>query len=482
MLERVSLSQPRFATPGLALDSRGVALGPRGVALFGGLDRLVRFLRAYSQESGFDDLGQLQIVEVRSKVGVRQHALTVQLVSSYVADRVARLARLFGGQLYVGERRHFVQYRDPGAPLGYDVQRLTEEDADLLLYSESTVHVLATVRTTDFVQMLLRLELQPQHLTEDELKLDVVYVVVRGAVGERLLSHLYRRGVKMEAGFLPRRTDAVFADRLGDLVVRASGLRPSLVRLLRATPGCLVFVPVLDNVLVELGWQYPLRLPSLGRWLQGERLFFFSGTRRTVDVVEGGLRLTQGELLVEGPAGGEATIRPAQVTGLDKIAVALRLVESSTLRRPFAALVPWARAADLRRLVFALPPPLLAGLRAVALESLGVLVVGTDGIGLMPGDLFVELAPKVLVPLGHELAPRVDSTVLQDTLIAGRSVLALLRSDGPPVLVDEPQLRPLGRSLLAGLALAPAPVRSAVDEPSAGTVINEPPPWWGFVR
>jgi hypothetical protein len=106
-------------------DSRGVVLGQRGVVLFPSLDRLVAFLRAYSDEGSLDEL--LPSMEVRRLVTplkTRELMLSMQAESSYRMDRIASVARLAGGLVFTGTSRHFVKYRDAASPLGYDVQEL----------------------------------------------------------------------------------------------------------------------------------------------------------------------------------------------------------------------------------------------------------------------------------------------------------------------------------------------------------------------
>ena len=79
-----------------------------------------------------------------------------------------------------------------------------------------------------------------------------------------------------------------------------------------------------------------------------------------------------------------------------------------------ATLVPWAHADRLRKLVYALPPTMLATYRVAAIAE-GLFVIGEQGIdGLPIGDMFQEAAPSIYVPLGMEFYPRVGAEVLTD--------------------------------------------------------------------
>ena len=99
----------------------------------------------------------------------------------------------------------------------------------------------------------------------------------------------------------------------------------------------------------------------------------------------------------------------------DKLELQLKLVPSqSARRRVTATLVPWVHADRLRKLVYALPPTMLAHLSRGG-DAEGLFVVGDHGIdGLPIGEMFQEAAPSIFVPLGIEFLPRVGAEVLTD--------------------------------------------------------------------
>ena len=97
MLERIALHQTRLRTPGLGLESKGVALGAKGLVLLPSLDRLVAWLSVYTREHSLEDLmPSLQIQIVRSKLGTREITLSFAAESSDRMDRVSETARLVG--------------------------------------------------------------------------------------------------------------------------------------------------------------------------------------------------------------------------------------------------------------------------------------------------------------------------------------------------------------------------------------------------
>jgi hypothetical protein len=137
MLERVGAGQTRFTIPGLTLDGRGVASGRQMVVRFTSLDRMIAFLRLWSAEQALEP-GEsgLRLVQARVAGGPRDALAISFLPSATLGDAMARAARTAGGQCFVGAGKHFVQYRDPRAPLGYDVTRLdaVSEGVSLVLY------------------------------------------------------------------------------------------------------------------------------------------------------------------------------------------------------------------------------------------------------------------------------------------------------------------------------------------------------------
>src|SRR5207247_9796040 len=101
------------------------------------IDRLVALLSVYTREHSLEDLMSSLLIEiVQSKLGTKEITLTFAAESSDRMDRVAETARLVGGFTFTGTSRHYVQYRDAGAPFGYDAGQLLATDASLALYHD----------------------------------------------------------------------------------------------------------------------------------------------------------------------------------------------------------------------------------------------------------------------------------------------------------------------------------------------------------
>src|SRR5438552_15656421 len=158
MLDRIALHQTRLRTPGLGLDAKGVALGAKGLVLLASIDRLVAWLAVYTRDRSLEDLLPSLVVQiVRSKLGTREIALEIAAESSDRMDRVADVARLVGGFTFTGTSRHFVQYRDAGAPFGYDAPELLATAARLALHHERFTQLFDVEREVDLRSLLLRL-------------------------------------------------------------------------------------------------------------------------------------------------------------------------------------------------------------------------------------------------------------------------------------------------------------------------------------
>src|SRR6476659_8281235 len=99
----------------------------------------------------------LEIQLVRSKLGTREITLSFAAESSDRMDRMAETARLVGGFTFTGTSRHFVQYRDAGAPFGYDAGQLLQTDASLALYHDRFTQAYDAERRIDPRALLLRL-------------------------------------------------------------------------------------------------------------------------------------------------------------------------------------------------------------------------------------------------------------------------------------------------------------------------------------
>lgn len=444
VLERVALHQTRFRMPGVAPDGRGVVLGERGLILFPSLDRLVAFLRAYSDDASLDELlPSLDIERVRTPMRTREVTLSVQAESSYRMDRVAGIARLVGGLVFTGTQRHYVKYRDAASPLGYDVQELVDEPADLILYHDHFRQTYSLERRIAFRELLFKLT--PQRLPPAERAApSPLLVTAEPGPGAVLIGYLFRRRVRARAALAEWPSESAFVDgprRLYLFQVQNAPRR--VVELLDSLPGAHVFEPLTEGVAVELGYRHPVSLESCASLFEGDTLSLFRGdgdvtqiapvppfadvaslvdmetpVEEALDGPEAGTRAPAGadefelEVLGGEPRGERA--------GAPTLSLPLRLATShEPWRAVVATLVPSAQREWLARLLYVLPPRTLASLRMAVGEDRFYLVDARGIEGVPLGTFFTEVADRIYVPAGMTLVPSVGRDVL-DTLVAER--------------------------------------------------------------
>lgn len=489
-LEHVALNQTRFHTPGVAPDNRGVLCGKQGALLFSSVDRLVGFFRVFCDESSMDDLlPKLKIHQVRTPLASHEHLVLFHASSSYLLDRAARIAGLFGGLAFTGSGKHYVKYRDNDSPLGYDAAALYSEAADFVLYADTFTQGYQRVKELGFEQLVFRLSLRPSVGPVDP-DCELLWIVARQGLARSLLVYLWRNRVRAEAARVePPRGSGTFGQGGALLLVRAHELPERMVALFRKVPGLEVHRPIGESCIVELGFQHPFRLESCASVFQKEKFYIFSGSRDAVDVLDAPPPLVPGHDLIGGGFElGEREPRPVAAAQPEKLEISLKLVPApNERRRVTATLIDWTQAGWLKRMVYALPPTLLAGYRVAAIPE-GLFVVGEQGIdGLPLGELFQEAAPSIFVPLGYELLPRVSGQVLSEHLggVASRFVVFPLGAPAP-LSLEHTLFEPLARRALARLEVqvrARDPRLPLPRTVTPASVVNEglgALPLWGF--
>lgn len=309
MLERVTLGQTRFTTPGVSTDARGVLLGKQGLALFASIEGIVRWLRLYGDEDSLDDLlPGLRIVRVVTALKTRACLLVVPASSSYVLDRGARCARLAGGAFFTGTARHFVAYRDERSPYGYDVVDLgTAAGADYVLHGKEVVQHYAKDGEVDIAALIFRLSLRRQPGSErlDAEARSALYVTVAAGLASGLIRYLLRYRVRAEVTQLHFEQKSAFAapgDPDDYVLVRVHQLPERLLGGLLGVPGVCLLRPVGDNLAIEVGYVHPVSLTAASSIFSADRFYFFFGGADRLDIVKGPLTFSSAEHLEIGRA------------------------------------------------------------------------------------------------------------------------------------------------------------------------------------
>jgi hypothetical protein len=523
MLQRVALGQVRFNVPGLSVDARGVVTGKQLAVRFAAMDRLVAFFRALAAEQNLDDLQPgLRIVYARGTAGAREAVvlLPASSAASHFGELVARAARLAGGQSFTGTGKHFVQFRDAGAPLGYDAPAPSQEAADFVLYGAEHDVAYHVESELPLAKLLLRLSLQRAGAEAWPTDGPLLLVARRG-LGPLVAEYLHRARVGRDGA--PSTNAALVNAGARAPLASASAMRASVALcelpaggafraarsfwlfrvegtparlrgLLTRTPGLEPYVPVTEHIAVAAGHRHPIALESCRSCFPTDRLTLFSSRDGVVEIAPLPVFTAIEDVVrIRPPAAREVERAAARDVGRAEVSVPLRLEPSADARRPpVAALVPWARVPWLRRLCYALPTAALRGHRVAALER-GVLVLAIGALeGLPFGVLLAAAAPgvDVFVPLGTRLRPAVSPELLAERLGAQGGTLVVFPALGaPPFRVAAEFVEPLDRRALAAMespALAAAAPRD--EEPSADAAVEiendplGPLPLWGLDR
>lgn len=491
-LEHVAQGQTRFFTPGVAPDPRGILLGRFCLMTFPTLEGAVSWLRLYSAEASLDELmAGLTITKAKTALGSREIVIQIPAVSSYAADRSARLARLVGGAIYTGTAKHFVKYRDDRSPYGYDAVDIGAMPAqsDFMVHGDEFAQAYIKEGELPFQRLLFRLSIRKvpgadRLSPEDRGEL---YLMVAHGLADGIIRYLWRNRVEAQAGlFTPKSQSAFDEQRRGYMMIRARALPERILQLFLGTPGIDVFRPAGASAAVAVGYEHPIDLASCQSVFPQDTFHvFWPGDR--VDVLPGPLALSDIGDLTRVDLEMDKPRDPAQLAGgaPDLIGVDLKLAASmGPPKRVVATLIPTEHASRLKRILFALPPVSLRGHR-VAVTDRGVLVVGSEELDVIPlGQLLYELTPGLLVPLGMDIVPRVTPEVLARALGHSTGVVTVFTSDNRPFQVSESVFSTLERRSLAKLDVDAAETIDYTAAPSPeAKVVNDAVgrfALWGF--
>ncbi len=495
MLERIALGQTRFSVPGVSVDTRGIAVGKYGALLFPSLDGVVGWLRLYGDEDSLDDLlPGMKLVRARTMLESRAFVLFIPAATSHVLDRAARCAKLAGGAAFTGTAKHFVRYRDERSPQGYDVVDLQPPPlgAEFLLHGEEGSQAYDREGELDARAVILKLSLRRKPGSErlDAAARAELYLSAAHGLAHGLVRYLLRSRVRTEVALVQPATESAFAsaeERKGYLLARVHDLPERILENLRGVPGLTLFRGVTDNVAVEVGWAHPVSLSSCASLFARERFYLLRGARdrvvAAVDAIAGPLAWSSAEQLAEVRLPERAAeVVDATAKKPPALELEVRLVPTlNPPRRVVGTLIAPAELPHLKRLVYTLPPSMLAGHR-VAVTERGALLLTRDGETVIPlGTVLCEATAGLLIPLGMDLVPRVSIEVLASALVrqagGGRGAgLTVFPHEGGPFFVEEGALRTLERRVLARIPVDTVPIvdvsaDAALGEPS---IVNEP--------
>lgn len=450
MLDCIALHQTRLRTPGISLDAKGIALGAKGLVLLSSLDRLVGFLSLYTRHASLADLiPSLTIEVVRSKLGTREVVMTFSADSSERMDRMAELARLAGGHIFTGTKRHFVQYRDGAAPFGYDVREIAPTDAAIALNHSGFSQHYQPERPIDVAGLVLRLE---PHVAPDEgSEPGPRWICAEAGLGPALIHYFVRSQVKAEVGVAEWPPVSGFDETpLRRYLFRLEAVPRRMIPLLRDTPGLDLFVPAGAAAAVQVGYRHPINLRACPVFPPEGLVLLRGGGRQALSVgrlpAMGDVAAFARVAFVEGQGGAPPAAQGGKV---DSVQVPLRLApDPLPWRDVTATLVPHEQLATLRQLAYRLSRPALEQ-TTIAFTPQGAFLLRKQGIDGVPvGDFFRQLHPQIYVSAGFCPVPAIAPAVLFEAFGSPSDELLFLHRNGVRYGVHKGLFVPLEQALL----------------------------------
>jgi len=469
MIRAVAMGQTRFVVPGLVADGAGVVSGPEAVALVPTLGHLVGFLRSISHDQPIlGALGRLEIQRARMRPGGPVVLARFRSRGINALDRAAALLRLHQGQLFTGGAPHAVRYRDAGAGLGYDAERLVD-DAELVLYDRAAARTIEAPRAVPFDGLVRQLSLS--RLQGKEAQPDL-YVRAPRVLVHRLLRFLTGRGVKAQVAVL-----SGASRREEEVLLALRGTPDGLLPLLRGLPRTRLYRRLHARLFVESGWTHPLDLAGCVGLLGGDAWLFFNADAG-VDELPAGARFAPAADLalpkLTDAAGRALALDETEV--LEPRSWPVRVVHRGAALGPVVArLLEGPKAhAWLTKMVYLAPTAELSRGRLVAWAD-HALVVGAAGASALPvGRPLRALSPRILCALDAAITPRISRDRLH-ALIAPEGedrVLLLPNGSGWRWRADDEV--PLARHVLADLNLvAVQPLASEADVPATLAPVDD---------
>lgn len=489
MLERVTLNQTRLNVPGIAPDARGVMLGQRGLVLMPTIERLVSFFRVYGDQDSIDELlPTLKIMQVKTQLGTREFVASFGVGSSYQMDRCAGIAKMLGGLAFTGTSRHFVKYRDSSSPMGYDTDRLLPSGGDLALYHDDFSQAYEEEREVSFRQLVMQLSPRMVPVSDDDLPAEALIAVRPGLAGA-VQGYLYRNGVPTEVALAEWSAKSAFDEGPRRLYLfRCTELPGRIAKLMHATPGAELYVPVGLNVAMEYGYGHPIHLPACLSLFADTGLHLFCGSRDTVEIVAPVPEFADirhlSDLDVE--LAGESVSPGRSSASKATIKVPLRLVPASEpWRRVRAVSIPWERSDWLQKLVYMLPPRLIHDTR-IHISDDRIVVLGESGVESIPlGTLLCGVGDSLLVAAGYGFLPQVHPELLAELIGLKPGEIGVFEPSLPePYILSENDFQVLGRgavaTMLAQRKNGLAPVNDVDESPRVQYDRLGPFPLWGL--
>jgi hypothetical protein len=494
--------------PGLRADERGILVAPQGVIWLQAeaadtpvsqFSRLVRLIGFLSQ--AFPLSGQVRVLSQTERTNYILHLTPNQSNAAQLSvfyDRASDATRLVNGRLYIGQKRAFVQYRDDGAPRGYDVSefKVPENNNELLLVAHWGSQFLSLAGFAKTSLRDLCLHVSPLSGATDQEVPELVYALVPPPLYPLLARyfhahHLSYRLARLQASVgelilfeLSPRPDAPIGQVVPAFILDYLARLPRVVLLIQAhQSGDL-------SILLQWKHRYPLHLPHVAAAFAPNEMLLLVADHYPNLLIKPSPQFFDGDQLIDVHLPSTKVVSLTQLpASLPPAALKLEVVlrPDNGPTPPVAALILSAQEMIwLRQLLYLLPGEAFRDYTLYQGAELSVLIGNNRPIEGLPFGMPLRRPSNraLFIPLRSRLMPDLPWPLLQDALAVKEHVYTFLTLDcrfdlsvnlfAPlsRILMAEPHrprvnVRMLAPSSLPVLAWTPPPEPALSTETSA---------------
>lgn len=494
------------AFPGLQIDERDILVAPQGIIWLQAestdtstsqFSRLVQLMGFLSQALSL--LGQVKVLFWAERAEYVLCLTPDQRNGAHLSvfyDRVADATRLVNGRLYIGQDKAFVQYRDDGAPRGYDVFGLKtpEKSSELLLVAHWGSESLPSSGFKELSLHDLCLSVFPLPSRVDQVP-ELVYALVPPPLYPILAKYFHAHRLSYKLACLQTSTGTLILFEIGPRPDAPTGqVVPNFILdYLSRLPRVVLLVQAYRtgeiSVLLQWRHRYPLHLPNVAdAFAANEMLLLMADLYPNLSIIPTP-QFFEGDQLVDVHLSSTQALRletlPASAPAALKLEILLRPDNGPT--PPIAALILSAQEmAWVRRLLYLLPGEAFRDYTLYQGEELSVLIGKNRPIEGLPFGMPLRRPGDraLFIPLRSRFVPDLPWELLQKVLAFKEKVYTFLTPDYrldlseshfvslSHVLMAEANrprvdVRMLAPSLLPTLTWTPLPGLSAEVTPDA---------------
>ncbi|HEY4385927.1 MAG TPA: hypothetical protein VGN34_15830, partial [Ktedonobacteraceae bacterium] len=458
--------EPAF--PGLQVDdARNILVAPQGVIWLQAeppasqFDRLVRLMSFLSQALPL--AGQIKILLQTEGAHYVLYLTPDQSNTESLSlfyDKASDATRLVNGRFYIGQDKTFVQYRDDGAPRGYDVPGFNapENDNELLLVAHWGTQLLSLSAFTEVSLHDLCLHVTPVPGPAGQVP-EMVYALAPSPLYPLLAKYFYAHHQHYKLARLQSSAGELILFEIAPRLDAPVGqvVPTFILDYLTRLPRVALLVPVHQtddrSILLQWKYRYPLYLPHIADALSANETLLLIAEHYSNLSISPVPQFFDGDQLMDVHLPSSNVLHlsplPANMPASLKLEVLLRPDNGPT--PPIAALILTGQELSwLRRLLYLLPGEAFRDYALYQGEGLSILLGNSRPIEGLPFGIPLRRPGNraLFLPLRSRLLPDLPWSLLQESLAMKEGVYTFLT---PSYRLDlaETLFAPLARVLVA---------------------------------